>query len=75
LPVHRRLSVTQIQDQQNELGLFGRIECLDELGKILADPFGSRTEAPMPIIDNDVVQLSLTSMRQHVMLGNEVEAN
>ena len=64
--VHRSLSVDQIRDQQTAMGLMGQIECLDQSGNVMADPFANRAVAAAPITDAAVVRQGLTSMRQHV---------
>ena len=62
---HRKLSLTEIQEQQRTLGLYGRIVCLDPTGNEI-DPHLNRAEEPSPETDPDLCKASLTAMRRHM---------
>ncbi len=61
-PEHRKLSVSAIKDQQEALGLYGQIDCLDQNGRVI-DPYESRTAEPSPETNEETRKASLTAMR------------
>ena len=62
---HRRLSVTEIEQQKGALGLYGKIVCLDAYGHEI-DPSRDRPDQPSPETDRDTCKASLTSMRRYM---------
>lgn len=65
--VHRAMSLTDLAQFTRELGLLGRIVYLDPDGDE-TDPSAGRGEAPVPDVEPELRQRSLTSMRRY-MLG------
>ena len=65
---HRKLSVSEIKEQKESLGLYGDITCLGVDGAPI-DPAEGRSENPVPETDDDVCKQSLTSLR-HYMAEN-----
>lgn len=61
-PVHRSLPLSEIRRAQDELGLFGRITCLDAAGCPV--DFGSGREEAPPGVMQDEIAPSLTAMRR-----------
>lgn len=62
---HRRVALSFLSKQKEELGLFGEIVCLDSDGNVLK-PETDRAEAASPETDADVRQRGLSAMRKHV---------
>lgn len=62
---HRKLSVTEIKEQQKALGLYGTFVFLNPEGDII-DPYGNRSEAPTLEPDADLCMKSLTAMRRYM---------
>lgn len=62
---HRRVDLSFLSKQKDELGLFGEIVCLDPEGKQVK-PESGRSEAASPESDTDTQQRGLTAMRKHV---------
>jgi hypothetical protein len=60
---HRNLALTELQQQQEDLGLFGEIIYLGPDGKPIA-PNSHRRPEPEPVNDEKVRRDSLTSLRQ-----------
>lgn len=60
---HRRFSLDDLDQQRQELGLFGDIVCLDPRGEPV-DPREARGAAPEIVNDAELRGRSLTSMRQ-----------
>ena len=63
-PVHRSLSRGELDAQRTEMGLFGGLECLDEAGNAMADPFIGRGDAAAPTSDRVAIAASLSAMRK-----------
>lgn len=59
---HRKLSLSDLREQEESLGLYGDITCLDVGGNPI-DPAKDRPEEPAPEADQDVWKRSLTSLR------------
>jgi hypothetical protein len=62
---HRRVDLSFLAKQKDELGLFGEIVCLDPEGKQVK-PEARRTEAASPEADADIRRRGLSAMREHV---------
>jgi SLOG cluster2 len=62
---HRELSLSQLKEQQEALGLYGRIFCLDPVGNVI-DPYQNRPEEPVPESDTAVCKQSLTALRRYM---------
>lgn len=67
---HRRLSVSELKEQKESLGLYGNITCLDADGNPI-DPAQGRPEDPVPENDDDVRKQSLTSLRHYMAKNTE----
>ncbi|MGH3687954.1 MAG: hypothetical protein ACRDRE_24160 [Pseudonocardiaceae bacterium] len=61
---HRKLSLSDLLQRRN-LGLLGRVVCLDPEG-VEIDPAGGRSEAPVLADDPDVRRRALTAMRRYL---------
>ena len=61
-PEHRKLSVSELKEQQEALGLYGKIDFLDQTGKVI-DPYEDRTEESAPETNEQACKASLTAMR------------
>ena len=59
---HRKLSLSELREQKESLGLYGDITCLDVDGNPI-EPAQGRPEEPTPEADQDVWKRSLTSLR------------
>ena len=62
---HRKLTLSRIQQQRTELGLFGELVCLAIDGTPV-DAAAGRQEVPPTPADNDTVQRSLTGLRRYM---------
>ena len=62
---HRKLSIKEIKEQKNSLGLYSEIICLDVNG-IPVDPVENRPDNPVPERNDEVRKQSLTSMRRYM---------
>ena len=62
---HRRLSVSELKEQKESLGLYGDIKCLDRDGNTV-DPFQGRPQAPVPETDDYIRKQSLTALRRYM---------
>jgi hypothetical protein len=62
---HRKLSLSELKAQQEALGLYGRIFCLDPEGNVI-DPYLNRPEEPIPEADAKIVKQSLTALRRYM---------
>jgi hypothetical protein len=65
---HRGLSVDDLKNRQDALGLYGKIVCLGSDGNV-TDPYQDRPNEPIPETNSDVFRQSLTAMR-HYMAQN-----
>lgn len=65
---HRKLSVSELKERKESLGLYGDMTCLDAEGNTV-DPFQGRPEDPVPATDDDIRKQSLTALRRY-MAGN-----
>lgn len=61
-PEHRRMPLSQLEQQRRALGLLGRMACLDESGAEV-DPADGRGEEPRPVEDQRSRERALTGMR------------
>lgn len=64
--VHRAMSLTELAQFADELGLLGRIACLDPDGREV-DPSAGRGEAPDLDVEPELCRRSLTSMRRYML--------
>jgi len=62
---HRKLSVRELREEKESLGLYGKITCLDAVGNPI-DLAQGRPEDPVPEMDDDVRKQSLTSLRRYM---------
>jgi len=62
---HRRLSLSELSARNEEIGLLGRIACLDPAGAEV-DMAYDRGDVPQPVDDADLRKRSLTSMRRYM---------
>ncbi len=62
---HRRMALASLTKQEEELGLFGEIICLDPNGEVVAFDAGRGADADNNI-ESAIVEQSLTSMRKHL---------
>lgn len=62
-PEHRKRSLQELEKQQNDLGLFGELICLDQTGQVI-DPTSNRNDDPQPVIDDELRKQSLTALRE-----------
>lgn len=62
---HRKLSLTELKEQQKALGLYGTFVCLNPDGDVI-DPHGNRSEAPPLEPDAELSRKSLTAMRRYM---------
>ena len=62
---HRKMELTSLKKQEEDLGLFGEIICLDQEGTAVA-PAAGRGNAPEVVGDCALVESSLTAMRGHI---------
>lgn len=62
---HRRLTLAELQARAEDLGLLGRIVCLDPDGREV-DPAHDREEAALAVDDADLRRRALTSMRRYM---------
>jgi SLOG cluster2 len=63
---HRELKLSDLWARQSELGLLGRIVCLDPDGREM-DPAHGRDEAAQSITDAALRQRALTGMRRYML--------
>jgi len=63
--VHRGTALTALREFERDLGLLGRIVCLDPDGAEV-DPAVGRSEAPVRIVDPAEQRRALTSMRHYM---------
>lgn len=61
---HRRLSLAEL-DSRTDLGMFGKVICLDVDGSPI-DPARGRGEDPVPEQDPETLERALTSMRRYM---------
>lgn len=66
-PAHRRMALQDLLRIERDLGLLGKIECLDPKGAVI-DAKASRTDAPVRA-DPAQTPESLTSLRKHIIQG------
>lgn len=59
---HRKMDLTSLKKQEDNLGLFGEIICLDQEGTVVA-PAAGRGNAPEAVVDCALIEKSLTAMR------------
>lgn len=79
-PEHRRLSLCELREHEQNLGLFGEVTYLSPEGTVI-DPYESRGEDPQPEPDEAKTRQSYTSLRNHmtanidarVLLGGKTE--
>jgi hypothetical protein len=62
---HRRMPLSEIEQRRMEIGLFGRIVCLDPNGAEMHPAIG-RGERPEPELDEATRHISLTSLRRYM---------
>ena len=65
-PEHRKLSRTELDDLDRELGTKGRVVCLDEAGAEIEDFLSSASAEPEPVTDIGVMQASYSSLRRYL---------
>jgi len=63
---HRRVALSFLSKQKDELGLFGEIVCLDRDGNVVK-PEDDRADAASPETDANVRQRGLSAMRKHIV--------
>jgi hypothetical protein len=66
-PEHRELSLSDLDARRDELGLLGRIVCLDPDGGEMDDPAKDRGEAAQSIADPALRRRALTGMRRYMV--------
>lgn len=62
---HRKLALSALEASRRDLGLYGRIVCLDPEGSE-SDPAASRGEAPETVDDAALRMRALTAMRRYM---------
>lgn len=62
---HRKLALSALQTERTNLGLYGKIVCLDPDGNPV-DPAAGRDESPPPTVDEETLHRSLTGLRRHM---------
>ena len=65
-PEHRRLSRTELDDMDRELGTKGTVVCLDETGAEIEDFLSSAPSEPQPVTDSCMMQASYGSLRRYL---------
>ena len=65
-PEHRRLSRTELDDLDRELGTKGTVVCLDETGAEIEDFLSSAPSEPQPVTDSCMMQASYGSLRRYL---------
>ena len=63
--VHRQMSLRALDDAKGELGLYGRLVCLDIDGNEI-QPDSDRGDVPAPPLSGEDEQRSLTSLRRYL---------
>jgi hypothetical protein len=63
---HRKLAVTALREQITELGLYGRLYCLDPDGRDVAPDVGRSGDRPAEEKDANVIARSLSAMRKRM---------
>lgn len=63
---HRRVSLEHLDEERQELGLYGEIVCLDLAGSPV-DARDGRSSAPDPVVDDAGKARALTAMRQFMV--------
>jgi hypothetical protein len=63
---HRRVALSELEQRGRELGLFGKIVCLDPDG-VEVDPTEGRGEAPVTVDDSALRRRALTAMRRYML--------
>jgi hypothetical protein len=63
--LHREMPLADLERFRHELGLLGRLVCLDPTGAEV-DPAEGRTDVPVPVGDPSIRSQSLTAMRQYM---------
>lgn len=64
--VHRAVPLADIEEIRDQLGLYGRLVCLDVAGAEI-DPGTNRGEAPAPVTDCFEIARGLSAMRQYLI--------
>jgi SLOG cluster2 len=67
---HRKLSLSEFRKRRKDLGLFGRIVCLDLSGKEI-DPATDRGEDPVVVEDAGILRAGLTAMRRYMAMQTQ----
>lgn len=67
---HRKLSVRELNEERESLGLYGDITCLAVDGTPI-DPVEGRSEDPVPEENEDVRKSSLTALRHYMAQNTE----
>ncbi|MFO1152776.1 MAG: hypothetical protein U1E42_03780 [Rhodospirillales bacterium] len=62
---HRKMGLSELKQQEKDLGLIGTITCLDGEGRVI-DPRTGRDEEPSPITDPGIQAECLTSLRRYM---------
>jgi SLOG cluster2 len=62
---HRRMALSELKRTRMDLGLYGRIVCLDPMGQVVEADEG-RGEEPQPVNDPELRKQSLTSLRRYM---------
>ena len=65
-PEHRKLSRTELDDLDSELGTKGTVVCLDETGAEIEDFLSSAPSEPQPVTDSCMMQASYGSLRRYL---------
>ena len=65
-PEHRKLSRTELDDLDRELGTKGTVVCLDETGAEIEDFLSSAPSEPQPVTDSCMMQASYGSLRRYL---------
>ena len=65
-PEHRKLSRTELDDLDRELGTKGTVVCLDETGAEIEGFLSSAPSEPQPVTDSYMMQASYGSLRRYL---------
>ena len=65
-PEHRKLSRDELDTLDRDLGTMGRVVCLDEAGRPVADILKTKAPHPEPPLDPPSRQASYTSLRRYL---------
>ena len=71
-PEHRKMSLAELQEVNEELGTKGMVICLDEDGNEMLDILLTKATEPDPLLDNAAQQRSYSALRRY--LGTVTDA-